>query len=390
MNKLTTYSLAAGLLVLSLAQGCAQKEKTRTNVTFSKTTISTDFISEGSAVADVNKDGKTDILVGHRWYEAPDWKMHEISDGKVYDKKTYSNSFLNFTMDVDQDGWIDFIRIDHPGQAAYWYQNPQNQPGHWKEFVLHSSVGTENPLFVDVDGDGRLDIIGNDSESRQVIWLRSPSVKGDTLWTKYIISEDPDIATHKYTHGIGFGDLNGDGRKDVLVKQGWWEMPADPKQPNWKFHPANFGDDCAEMIVYDVNQDGLVDIISSSAHNYGIWWHEQGKDTEGNPTWTRHDIHTTISQTHSLKFEDINGDGIPDLVTGKRYFAHNGNDPGEFEPALIIWVEFKPGKNPEWIVHEADGDSGIGLQVNIFDMNKDNKPDIISGNKKGIHYLRQN
>ncbi|HEY4156227.1 MAG TPA: hypothetical protein VGM24_12390, partial [Puia sp.] len=70
--------------------------------------------------------------------------------------------------------------------------------------------------------------------------------------------------------------------------------------------------------------------------------------------------------------------------TGKRYFAHNGNDPGAFEPAVLFWFEFKPGKSPVWIPHRIDDNSGVGLQVVVKDMNRDGFPDIIIANKKGV------
>ncbi len=223
-----------------------------------------------------------------------------------------------------------------------------------------------------------------------MIWLKAPEARGQTQWQRFVISTDKNIATHKYTHGLGVADLNGDGHKDVLVRQGWWEAPkAGPTRPGWTFHPVNWGDECAQMLVFDVNGDGLDDVITSSAHNYGIWWHEQKKGSDGRPVWTRHDIHKAFSQTHSLQLIDINKDGHPDLVTGKRFFAHNGNDPGEFEPAVLFWFEFVPGKKPAWIPRQIDDDSGIGLNFVVADITGDKRPDIVVSNKKGVHFFEQ-
>jgi hypothetical protein len=376
-----THLLAMGTLV-SYAQ-----KKAKTTV-FEKHIITTDFIAEGAAVGDVNKDGKKDILSGAYWFEAPNWHKHEIMPPKAFSwKDGYSDSFLNFSADVNQDGWVDLIRIDIAAKPAVWYENPKNKSGHWVAHQIYPSIGNESPLFVDVDGDGRLDLVANDPESKQVIWLSQPRKKGDVAWEKNIISSDPELATHMYTHGLGYGDINGDGKPDVIVKNGWWEGTDNPKTRNWKFHPAKISQDCAQMYVYDVNKDGLNDVLSSSAHNYGIWWHEQGRDAEGNTTWTEHEISRDFSQSHGLGFKDVNGDGIPDLVTGKRWYAHNGGDPGAQDAPLIYWYEMKPGKTPTWIPHQIDAEAGAGLHVEIEDMNKDGRPDIVTGNKKGVYFF---
>lgn len=377
------------MLLIVLACNAQLKEQRGHFPIFVKHNITAQYISEGAAAGDVNNDGKTDVIAGAFWFEAPSWKRHEISGNDTFDIKTYGNSFLNFAMDVNQDGWIDYIRVDHPGQPVVWFENPQNSPGHWKMHQINASLGNESPMMVDIDGDGRLDIIGNDAVEKQVIWLKSPVKKGDITWQKIIVSADENLATHRYTHGIGFGDINGDGRKDIVIKQGWFEAPVNRMQPNWIFHSSDISEDCSEMYVLDLNGDGLNDIISASAHNYGIWWHEQKRDIEGKITWVHHEIYKKFSQTHGLLVTDINDDGNPDIITGKRFFAHNGKDPGAFEPAVLYWFEFLPGKNPSWIPHEIDNNSGVGLHVVVQDINGDGLPDILTGNKKGVHLFLQ-
>jgi hypothetical protein len=364
---------------------------TQSGAQFTKHTLTNDFISEGSATADINRDGKPDIIAGAFWFEAPAWTKHALAKADTFNPATgYSNSFLNFAMDVNQDGWVDIIRIGLPGEEAVWYENNQNKPGLWKMRLIQPNLGNESPAMVDVDGDGRPDLLGNDPENKAVIWLKAPSKKGDTAWVKYIIAQGEDVpGTHKYTHGLGFGDMNGDGRPDVVITKGWWEAPADRTQTGWTFHPADLGEECSQMFITDVDGDGDVDIISASAHNYGIWWHEQVKAADGSSKWVHHEICKDFSETHALAIADINGDGLPDLVTGKRYFAHNGGDPGGRDAAVLYWFERKPGNTPEWVAHKIDDNSGVGLQVWVQDMNKDGLPDIIVGNKKGVFWFEQ-
>ncbi len=357
---------------------------TRAQVSFKKHTLSPVFIAEGATTGDVNKDGKTDILAGIYWFEAPSWKRHLIHTDTLNPVPGYSTTFLNFCTDVNNDSWQDLIRFDQPGAVCAWYENPRGKNTLWKSRTILESAGNETPILVDVDGDGKKDLICNDSKARKVLWLKAPSAKGDTLWIQNIISNDSLRGTHRYTHGLGWGDMNKDGRNDVIIHTGWWEAPADPSQPDWTFHPADLGKECSNMFVLDADGDGDMDVVSSSAHAYGIWWHEQ--QPQG---FTTHEISKQFSQTHAMAFEDINNDGHPDLITGKRYFAHNGKDPGAFEPAVLYWFEYKPGKTPAWVPHQVDDNSGVGNSFAVTDLNKDGLKDIIISNKKGVYYFEQ-
>jgi hypothetical protein len=359
-------------------------------ITFEKQILTSEFLAEGVGVGDVNQDGLMDVMAGAYWFEAPDWKKHEITQPQKFEyDKGYSDSFICHGMDVNEDGWVDFVRIGFPGKEVFWYENPKNESGHWKRHVIHPTIGNESAGFYDIDGDGKLEILGGNSATRQMVWLKPFLSNGRIEWKEYPISQNEKQGSEPYSHGLGFGDINGDGRKDVIIRDGWWEAPEDPKTPGWKFHPADLGEPAAQMYAYDFNGDGLQDVLSSSAHELGIWWHEQGKDKDGNPTWKTHLIDDTYTQTHGVAFVDINSNGLPDFITGKRFFAHMGADPGEFDTPFLYWYEFVPGAEPTWIPHKIDEDSGVGVHVLSEDMNKDGLLDIIISNKKGVFVFTQ-
>ena len=359
-------------------------------VRFEKVVVDKTFRSEGVAVGDVNHDGKPDILAGDVWYSAPDWKMHEVRKVGQYDgTKGYSNCFVNFARDVNGDGWVDSIVIGLPDTECFWYENPKNQQGHWKERVVGKSACNETPIFADLLGNSKPVPIFAVRPEGLMAWFGVPKDL-DGLWDMHVIAGPNAPGTEKYSHGLGAGDVNGDGRNDVLIKEGWWQAPIDRTKSNWKFHPAKLGPDCADILVYDVDDDGDSDIITSSAHNYGIWWFEQKSSPQG-PKFEQHVIYDKFSQTHAIILIDINGDGVKDLVTGKRYFAHQGHDPGGHEPAVLYWFELRRPKKGqvEFIPHKIDDNSGVGTQFKVTDINGDRRPDIVTSNKKGVHVFLQ-
>ena len=120
------------------------------------------------------------------------------------------------------------------------------------------------------------------------------------------------------------------------------------------------------------------------------------RDREGAITFKAHEIITknpadnpfgvAFSQPHAMECVDIDGDGIKDLITGKTYYAHLGKDPGAEDPAVLYWFQTqrKPDGSVTFIPHLIDDNSGIGRQISVGDINGDNKPDIVTSNKKGV------
>jgi hypothetical protein len=350
--------------------------------------LDTAFRSEAAAPGDVNNDGMMDVMAGEVWYEAPEWKIREVQVPGKYDYKTgYSETFGQFAFDANQDGWVDVIISNMQNRPILWFENPKNEPGHWQRHIGFRNTSNETIVAGDLLGTGQVVPVFGVRPEGYMAWFDIHVETGEP-WKMYIIDGPEAPASKKYSHGLGLGDMNGDNRMDVICTAGWWEAPIDPTSSPWPMHKVALGPDCSDMLVYDVDGDGDSDVITSSAHKYGIWWHEN-KDGKAR-AFKRHLIYDLVSQTHAMRLADINGDGIMDFVTGKRYYAHNGKDPGAEEPAVIFWMEIrrKAGK-PEFIYHEIDNNSGIGTLFEVADLNGDSKPDIVVANKKGVFVFEQ-
>jgi hypothetical protein len=405
MNVRILQRIVLGLTVLFVATLRAGGADEPSPIKWKKTVIDGKFRSEGVAIADINKDGKLDVLVGDSWYEAPSWARHDIRKPGDYGDglRSYSECMTCWTDDINGDGWPDQIVIGFPGNPAYWYENPKGKEGYWPRHEIWHSACNETPLYTDLFGDGRRVLVmgwqpkGKDNEG-QMAWF-SPGSDPTRLWEMHPVSEPSRPGqvvpgTFRFAHGLGVGDLNGDGRKDVICTGGWWEQPESGRETAtpWIFHPAGLGDAVADMIAYDVNQDGKPDVIASSAHKYGIWWFEQGAVKDGSPVFTRHDLFPDlVSETHALIAADINGDGLKDLVTGKRFWSHGRNEPGSDKPARLFWFEAARGAGGaiSFTPREIDDQSGIGTQCVVADFNGDGRFDIVTSNKKGVFLLEQ-
>jgi len=224
------FWLAGGLLLPALAlplitRGADTPEAPK--ITWKKTIVDRGFHSEGVTVADVNRDGKLDILAGDVWYEAPCWVMHEIRPVNSYHDgaHNYSESFACWAEDLNGDGWPDVIVIPFPGKACHWYENPQGKPGPWKEHEIWPSACNETPQYADLFGNGkRVLIMGwqppGKEDQGQMAWF-TPGKDPTQTWEMHPISEPSEPGkeipgTRRFSHGLGIGDLNGDGRLDVI------------------------------------------------------------------------------------------------------------------------------------------------------------------------------
>jgi FG-GAP-like repeat len=380
--------------------------------------------SETAAVADVNRDGRLDIISGEAWYDAAKgWRKHRFRE--LGFSNQYIDNFSDLALDVDADGYPDIVSVSWFAKKVAWWRNPGKAGGEWKEATINSGFNVEFAILADVDNDGKAhEVVAQENGTGQSwyeVSARGPSearsgrasasgggapraLVDDKGWIKHVISD------RTYGHGIGAGDVNNDKRTDVLTPRGWLEAPEDPRTGPWKFHavwesmntpptppsaPPTEGApprvaELGFMHVLEVNGDGRPDVVTAAGHDFGVYWFEQGEGGR----WTRRVIDNAWSQGHASTLVDVNRDGRPDLITGKRFMAHNGSDPGEREPLGVYWYERlpkAPGGPVEWVRHLVDfgGRMGGGMQLPAVDIDGDGDIDLVCPGKSGL-FLAEN
>ena len=333
------------------------------------------------AAIDVNDDGKLDIVCGGLWYEAPGWKKHFLRDVEVI--RGRYDDYSHLPMDVNGDGRIDYVSANYRSQSIYWVENEGAEATPWKKHVVDEPGPMETAILADVNGDGRDDVLPNGTKFA-AWWELLPSSDSGTLpkWARH------DLPIEVAGHGIGFGDINGDGRGDIVGPHGWLEAPENRRDDRWVFHREfSLDSDCSiPTLVVDVDRDGDNDLVWGRGHKFGLYWLEQ-RGSDGDRQWVRHAIDTEWSQGHSILWADMNGDGVADLVAGKRYLGHDGKDPGAYDPLVSYWYEFDT-KIRSWNRHPISiGERvGFGLDPKVVDLDADGDLDVIAADKSGLYF----
>ncbi len=399
MQRLNGRTTAISLLLLLTCPEFALAKEHELH-SFERVQLTDVYFSEGASSGDINGDGLSDVVCGPYWFAGPKFQQRfEIYKAVPQPLDKYADNFFSWVYDFNGDGHNDVFVVGFPGTPAYVYENPGQALGSrlWKKHQVFDWVSNESPQFLNLVDDERPELVCTRDGFfgfATIDWKKPLEP-----WTLHVISEK--AADARFGHGLGVGDVNGDGRNDVLHAGGWYEQPiGDVLNGRWKRHDVKFTDSYggADMHAYDVDGDGDNDIITSlAAHDFGLAWYENttlnGEITfqphlimGDHPSRNRYGV--VFSELHAVALVDVDGDGLEDIVTGKTFGSHHQQSPMWDAGAVVYW--FKLVRGPEgvdYIPYLIDDQSGIGRQLTIADVNNDQQPDIIIGGMKGSHVL---
>ncbi|MCL2158735.1 MAG: VCBS repeat-containing protein [Oscillospiraceae bacterium] len=358
---------------------------------FTRATIDKENRCEACSAADFDNDGKLEIVCGEYMYSGPGFaKKTKICE--IKDNGDYIEDFSDYPLDVNGDGYLDIVTGSWWSNGIFWRENPGPGGGLWKTHKIVDCTNVETIRYFDIDACGTVEIFPNCPSEPQFFLklLKDSTGKPTGEFARYQIGSLPA------GHGLGFGDIDGDGKTDIILAGGWLKQPDDVYSPDWKYHDdfKDFGvpGTCVPMLVHDVNGDGINDLIVGAGHGFGLWWFEQKVSADGKREFIKHDIDLLCSQYHDMQLADMDGDGEPELVTGARYFAHCGHDPGELGPigSYIFKIKRTPAGSIVFDRHTLDygppeAASGLGIYFWLCDLTGNGRLDIVAPGKEGLY-----
>jgi hypothetical protein len=371
--------LVATLAVLLFSQSGPAPDP-RGQTTFFVHRVSDDH-AEGITTLDMNGDGRPDLVSGAYWYENPgpqggEWKRHQWRTVEIVGE--FISDCGEWTVDVNHDGAPDIVTVGWMTDGLWWYENPKKPDVMWQRHLIAHTIETEGGWMADLNGDGKPDL------------ALAHYGRAGMFWVDFAAAE-PRVhqigGSAEDGHGVGIADIDGDGKADFLSTHGWFRN-IDANADKWEWHPEwNLGDAGFPIIGYDVNRDGKQDIVYGQGHGYGLYWLEQ-QGGAGNRQWLRHTIDASFSQSHALAMADIDGDGEPELLTGKRYRGHDGGDPGSYDPLVVYYYKLdrKTGQFTR-VPISMNGTAGVGTQFIIADLDGDGDIDLATAGKTGVHFF---
>lgn len=353
---LLAAALAAGSLGGSylLAQG-ARGRQTPSELPFRHVLVEPANIgADCKAVGDLSGDGYPDIIVADDTGIGLQWYEYPSWKKHVLETRSVFTTDMQ-AADVDGDGDTDIVVQDIKANVTLWYPNPLKGGGDWKPVTIGSPYGHDVEVG-DVNRDGKLDVVVRTGDTTVFI-QRTPRE-----WSKRTINTGG-------RGGTALGDIDRDGDLDIAGNGYWLECPADPVQGEWRRHlvAAGWPDDSGVTLA-DMNGDRRLDVLLAPAEEAGrLSWYEAPTDPRAG-RWVEHVIDPEVSHVHTFKVADMDRDGDPDVVTAEM----------EQSPKRRVSIYLNERRSLKWRAQVLSAKGSHNLRV--ADIGKDGDLDVVGGN----------